>query len=72
MAPSIFPCIFIPQLIVEPLLLEARKHEKVESGSGGYSIFNSIKYAGADCRSHTFIPFVHVNEQLFAVLPYTA
>ena len=51
-----------------PLLLEAIKHQKVESGSSLYSIFNSTKYAGADCRSHTLIPVIHAHEQLFAVL----
>ena len=45
-APAISPCIFIPPLIVEPLLLEDRRHEKVERGSGWYSIFTSIQYAG--------------------------
>ena len=37
MAPAIFLCTFIPASIVEPLLLEAKIHEKVEvwgSGSG--------------------------------------
>ena len=34
------------------------------------NIFNntSTHYTGADCQSHTFIPVVHVHEQLFAVL----
>ena len=50
-APAIFPYIFIPPLIVEPLLLEATGHYKVESGSGLYSILTSTRYAGADCRS---------------------
>ena len=70
MAPAMFPCIFIPPLIVEPLLLETRRHSKVETGSGLYSIFTSTKYAGADCQSHTFIPVLHVHEQLFSVLPW--
>ena len=52
-------------------------HKKVEvwgSGAGWYSIFTSTQYVGADCRSHTFIPVVHIyiyiyiHEQLFAVL----
>ena len=30
MAQAIFPCIFIPQSIVEPLLLEAKVHSKEE------------------------------------------
>ena len=30
MAPAIFPCIFIPPSIVEPLLLEAKLHSKLE------------------------------------------
>ena len=71
MAPAMFPCICIPPHIVEPLLLETRRHYKVESGSGLYSIFTSTKYAVADCGSHTFIPVVHVHEQLFPVLVLT-
>ena len=47
---------------MEPLLLEARSHWLAEvwgSGSSWYSIFTSTQYAGADCRSQTFIPVVH-------------
>ena len=72
MAPAIFPCLFTTPLVVEPLLLEARSHSKVESGYGFKSIFISTKYAEADCSSHTFIPDVHVHKQLFAVLQQPA
>ena len=56
---------------MEPHLLEAKLLKKVEvwgSGSGSYSLFTSTQYSGADCRSHTLIPVVHIHEQLFAVL----
>ena len=68
---AIFPCLFIPQSIVEPLLLEAKyiSRQSLYQRSGGAApadIRNSC--AGADWQSQNFIPVVHRHEQLFCSL----